>query len=160
MARPVTRTRSAPRVRPAAASLTPRTLFLASLGAALVARREAERLAADAADVPQRLRAGADAAVDTACAEARKLARTARTRIAPLQREAARLGAQIDAARIEGVAEAAKRLNPLLARVGLPKIPTASSRRPARKPTKRAAGASPARRPTVKKAAKATRRRA
>ena len=115
-----TRTRSSTRPRAVAAPVNPRTVFLASLGVAVLARREAERLASDVAEVPQRLRAGADAAVDTARSEVKKLAKSARSRIAPLKREADKLGAQIDAARVQGVAEAAKRLNPLRTRVGLP----------------------------------------
>lgn len=93
MARPLPRTRTTNRARPEVASVTPRTLLLAGLGAALLASREAERFAAEAASVPKRLRAGADAAVETAYIEAKKLAKSA--------------GAHID---------------PLLARVGLPAI--------------------------------------
>ena len=145
-----TRTRSSTRPRAVAAPVNPRTVFLASLGVAVLARRQAERLASDAAEVPQRLRAGADAAVDTARSEVKKLAKSARSRIAPLKREADRLGAQIDAARVQGVAEAAKRLNPLLSRVGLPKIV-------AKGPAKRAAKAA-VKRPVAKKAVKARRR--
>jgi hypothetical protein len=145
-----TRTRSSTRPRAVAAPVNPRTVFLASLGVAVLARRQAERLASDAAEVPQRLRAGADAAVDTARSEVKKLAKSARSRIAPLKREADRLGAQIDAARVQGVAEAAKRLNPLLSRVGLPKIV-------AKAPAKRAAKAA-VKRPVAKKAVKARRR--
>jgi hypothetical protein len=133
MARTSSRTRTATRARPASAAVNPRTVFLASLGAAVIARREAERLAADAATVPQRLRAGADAAVDSARSEVKKL------------------GKQIDAARTQGVAEAAKRLNPLLARVGLPKIA-------AKTPAKRGAKAATKRRPAATKAAKTARR--
>lgn len=151
MARSSSRTRTAARARIAAAPVNPRTVFLASLGAAVIARREAERLAADAATVPQRLRAGADAAVDTARTEVKKLAKTARSRIAPLQREADKLGAQLNAARTQGVAEAAKRLNPLLVRVGLPKIV-------AKAPAKRSTKAAPKRRPAAKKTAKTARR--
>lgn len=150
MARSSSRTRSPARQRPVAAPVNPRTVFLASLGAAVIARREAERLAAEAATVPQRLRAGADAAVDTARDEVDKLAKSARSRIAPLQREADKLGKQIDAARTQGVAEAAKRLNPLLARVGLPTIA-------AKAPPKRSAKSAP-KRPAAKKAVKARRR--
>lgn len=153
-----TRSRTAPRAAAQAAAVNPRTLLLAGLGAAVLARREAERLAADAATLPGRLRAGADAAVDTARGEVRKLARSARTRIAPIQRDLDRLGAQIEAAGTQGVAEAAKRLNPLLSRVGLPTIAA-----PARKAASRAARAgttaTTARRP-AKKVAKAARRRA
>lgn len=145
-----TRTRSSTRPRAVAAPVNPRTVFLASLGVAVLARREAERLASDVAEVPQRLRAGADAAVDTARSEVKKLAKSARSRIAPLKREADKLGAQIDAARVQGVAEAAKRLNPLLTRVGLPKIV-------AKAPAKRAAEAA-VKRPVAKKAVKARRR--
>ena len=145
-----TRTRRTAQPRAVAAPVNPRTVFLASLGVAVLARRQAERLAADAADVPQRLRAGADAAVVTARSEVTKLAKSARLRIAPLKREAGKLGAQIDAARAQGVAEAAKRLNPLLARVGLPKIV-------AKAPAKRAAKAA-TKRPAAKKAVKARRR--
>jgi hypothetical protein len=151
MARTPSRTRTATRARAAAAPVNPRTVFLASLGAAVIARREAERLAADAATVPQRLRAGADAAIDTARGEVNKLAKSARSRIAPLQREADKLGKQIDAARTQGVAEAAKRLNPLLVRVGLPKIA-------AKAPAKRASKAAPKRRTTAKKTTKTARR--
>lgn len=158
MARSLPRTRTSTRASVAAAPVNPRTLFLASLGAALMARREAERLAAEAATVPERLRAGADAAVDTARSEVRKLAKSARTRIAPLKREADKLGAQLEAARDQGVAEAAKRLNPLLSRVGLPTIATA--RRAAAPRTARKAAKPAARRPVAKKAAKAARRRA
>jgi hypothetical protein len=150
MARSSSRTRSPARQRAVAAPVNPRTLFLASLGALALGRREAERLAADAATVPQRLRAGADAAVDTARSEVKKLAKSARSRVAPLQREADKLGAQIEAARTQGVAEAAKRLNPLLARVGLPKIV-------AKAPVKRAAKRT-SKRPVAKKATKARRR--
>jgi hypothetical protein len=140
-----TRTRSTARPRAAAAApVNPRTVFLASLGAAVLAGRQAERLAADAAEVPQRLRAG------TARSEVKKLAKSARSRIAPLKREADKLGAQIGAARVQGVAEAAKRLNPLLTRVGLPKIV-------AKAPAKRAAKAA-VKRPVAKKAVKARRR--
>lgn len=145
-----TRSRSTARPRAVAAPVTPRTVFLASLGAAVLARREAERLVADAATVPQRLRAGADAAVVTARSEVKKLAKSARSRIAPIQREADKLGAQIDAARVQGVAEAAKRLNPLLVRVGLPKI---VAKAPAKRATKAAV-----KRPVAKKAVKAHRR--
>jgi hypothetical protein len=145
-----TRTRSSTRPRVVAAPVNPRTVFLASLGAAVLAGRQAERLASDVAEVPQRLRAGADAAVDTARSEVKKLAKSARSRIAPLKREADKLGAQIDAARVQGVAEAAKRLNPLLTRVGLPKIV-------AKAPAKRAAKAA-VKRPVAKKAVKARRR--
>jgi hypothetical protein len=145
-----TRTRRTARPRAVAAPVNPRTVFLASLGVAVLAGRQAERLASDAAEVPQRLRAGADAAVDTARSEVKKLAKSARSRIAPLKREADRLGAQIDAARVQGVAEAAKRLNPLLSRVGLPKIV-------AKAPAKRAAKAA-VKRPVAKKAVKARRR--
>jgi hypothetical protein len=145
-----TRTRSSTRPRVVAAPVNPRTVFLASLGAAVLAGRQAERLASDAAEVPQRLRAGADAAVDTARSEVKKLAKSARSRIAPLKREADKIGAQIDAARVQGVAEAAKRLNPLLTRVGLPKIV-------AKAPAKRAAKAA-VKRPVAKKAVKARRR--
>jgi hypothetical protein len=145
-----TRTRSSTRPRAVAAPVNPRTVFLASLGVAVLARRQAERLASDVAEVPQRLRAGADAAVDTARSEVKKLAKSARSRIAPLKREADKLGAQIDAARVQGVAEAAKRLNPLLTRVGLPKIV-------AKAPAKRAAKAA-VKRPVAKKAVKARRR--
>jgi hypothetical protein len=145
-----TRTRSSTRPRAVAAPVNPRTVFLASLGAAVLAGRQAERLASDVAEVPQRLRAGADAAVDTARSEVKKLAKSARSRIAPLKREADKLGAQIDAARVQGVAEAAKRLNPLLTRVGLPKIV-------AKAPAKRAAKAA-VKRPVAKKAVKARRR--
>lgn len=144
------RTRRTARPRAAAAPVNPRTVFLASLGAAVLAGRQAERLASDVAEVPQRLRAGADAAVDTARSEVKKLAKSARSRIAPLKREADKLGAQIDAARVQGVAEAAKRLNPLLTRVGLPKIV-------AKAPAKRAAKAA-VKRPVAKKAVKARRR--
>jgi hypothetical protein len=145
-----TRTRRTARPRAVAAPVNPRTVFLASLGVAVLAGRQAERLASDVAEVPQRLRAGADAAVDTARSEVKKLAKSARSRIAPLKREADRLGAQIDAARVQGVAEAAKRLNPLLSRVGLPKIV-------AKAPAKRAAKAA-VKRPVAKKAVKARRR--
>ncbi len=134
MARSSSRTRSTARSRAVAAPVTPRTVFLASLGAAVMARRQAERLAADVAEVPQRLRAGADAAVVTARSEVKKLAKSARSRIAPLQREADKLGAQLDAVRAQGVAEAAKRLNPLLARAGLPTIAAKVSSKRARKP--------------------------
>jgi hypothetical protein len=151
MARSSSRTRTVARARTAAAPVNPRTVFLAGLGAAVLARREAERLAAEAVTVPQRLRAGADAAVDTARSEVKKLAKSARTRIAPLQREADKLGKQLDAARTQGVAEAAKRLNPLLARAGLPKIAVKA-------PTKRAPKAAPKRRPAAKKTAKTARR--
>lgn len=144
------RTRLSARPRAAAAPVNPRTVFLASLGVAVLARRQAERLAADAAEVPQRLRAGADAAVVTARGEVAKLAKSARSRIAPLKREAGKLGAQIDAARAQGVAEAAKRLNPLLTRVGLPKI---VAKAPAKRATKAAT-----KRPAAKKAVKARRR--
>lgn len=159
MARSLPRTRTVARSKATPAPVNPRTLFLASLGAALLARREAERLAAEASSVPERLRAGADAAVETARSEVKKLAKSARSRIAPLRREADKLGAQLDAARDQGLAEAAKRLNPLLARVGLPTIATSHRKaapRTARKAAKPAAG----RRPVAKKAAKATRRRA
>jgi hypothetical protein len=145
-----TRTRSSTRPRAVAAPVNPRTVFLASLGVAVLAGRQAERLASDAAEVPQRLRAGADAAVDTARSEVKKLAKSARSRIAPLKREADKLGAQIDAARVQGVAEAAKRLNPLLARVGLPKIVTKAPAKRARKAV--------AKRPVAKKVVKARRR--
>jgi hypothetical protein len=145
-----TRTRRTARPRAVAAPVNPRTVFLASLGVAVLAGRQAERLASDVAEVPQRLRAGADAAVDTARSEVKKLAKSARSRIAPLKREADKLGAQIDAARVQGVAEAAKRLNPLLTRVGLPKIV-------AKAPAKRAAKAA-VKRPVAKKAVKARRR--
>ena len=157
MARSSSRSRTTARARKAAAPVNPRTVFLASLGAAVIARREAERLAADAATVPQRLRAGADAAVDTARSEVKKLAKSARSRIAPLQREADRLGAQLDAARAQGVAEAAKRLNPLLVRVGLPAI---VAKAPARRAGRRTAIAkvAPKRRPAAKKTVKAARR--
>lgn len=150
MARSSSRTRSSARPRAVAAPVNPRTVFLASLGAAVLARREAERLVADAAAVPQRLRAGADAAVVTARSEVKKLAKSARSRIAPIQREADKLGAQFDAARVQGIAEAAKRLNPLLARVGLPKI---VAKAPAKRATKSAV-----KRPVAKKAVKARRR--
>lgn len=150
MARSSSRTRSPSRSHTAAAPVNPRTVFLASLGVAVLARRQAERLATDAAEVPQRLRAGADAAVVTARSEVNKLAKSARSRIAPLKREAGKLGAQFDAARTQGVAEAAKRLNPLLARVGLPKIV-------AKAPAKRT-GKVAAKRPAAKKAVKARRR--
>jgi len=155
MARSLPSNRTANRARPAAVPVTPRTLILAGIGAALLARREAERLAAEASSVPQRLRAGADAAVETACIEAKKLANSARTGIAPLRREVAKLGTQLEAAREQGLAEAAKRLNPLLARVGLP---TLAVRRPAAKRGVRKPAAS--RRPAAKKAVKAVRRRA
>lgn len=145
-----TRTRRTARPRAVAAPVNPRTVFLASLGVAVLAGRQAERLASDVAEVPQRLRAGADAAVDTARSEVKKLAKSARSRIAPLKREADKLGAQIDAARVQGVAEAAKRLNPLLTRVGLPKIV-------AKAPAKRADKAA-VKRPVAKKAVKARRR--
>ncbi|MGL6289705.1 MAG: hypothetical protein ACRC2H_03350 [Silanimonas sp.] len=151
MARSSSRTRSTARPRAVAAPVNPRTLFLASLGAIALGRREAERLAADAATVPQRLRAGADAAVDTARGEVQKFAKSARSRIAPLRREADKLSKQIDAARTQGVAEAAKRLNPLLSRVGLPAIVLAKA--PAKRATKTAA-----KRPVAKKVAKARRR--
>lgn len=165
MARSLPRTRTSTRASVAAAPVSPRTLFLASLGAALLARREAERLAADAATVPERLRAGADAAIGTARSEVKKLAKSARARIAPLKREVDRLGSQVEAVRDQGVAEAAKRLNPLLARVGLPTITTkrrAAAPRAARKATKAAKTAKPAaaRRPVAKTVAKAARRRA
>lgn len=156
MARSSSRSRTA--ARASAAPVNPRTLFLASLGAALLARREAERLAAEAATVPDRVRAGADAAIETARAEARKFAKSARSRIAPLKREVDKLGAQVEAAREQGVAEAAKRLNPLLARVGLPTLPVrrAAAGRSVRKPAK----AAPSRRPAARKVAKPARRRA
>ncbi len=110
--------------RASAASVTPRTLFLAGLGAALLAGREAERLALDAASVPQRILAGADAAIEAARIEAQKLSSVARVR-----------------------------LNPLLARVGLPKW---TAPRASRKAAKPAAG----RRPAAKKSARTTARRA
>ena len=75
MARSNPRNRTTSRSRAVPASVTPRTLFLAGLGAALLARRETLRLAADASEVPRRLRAGADAAVLTARAEVGQLAR-------------------------------------------------------------------------------------
>ena len=160
MARSTSRTRSrtAPRAAAPAATVNPRTLLLAGLGAAVLARREAERLAADAATLPERIRAGADAAVDTARGEVKKLAKSARTRIAPIQRDLDKLGAQIEAAGTQGVAEAAKRLNPLLSRVGLPTIKAAARKVAARAP-RAGAKATTVRRP-AKKAAKATRRRA
>ena len=145
MARSNPRNRTTSRSRAVPASVTPRTLFLAGLGAALLARRETLRLAADASEVPRRLRAGADAAVLTARAEVGKLAKSARTTLAPIRREVDRLGGRIASVRDDGVAEAAKRLNPLLARAGLPAIkaqrakprkaskPTAAPRRAARK---------------------------
>jgi hypothetical protein len=151
MARTTSRTRSVAR-KAVAAPVSPRNVFLAGIGAVIVGRRQAERLVADAATVPQRVRAGADAAVSTARLEANKLAKVAKTRIAPLRREADKLGAQMDSARKQGLAEAAKRLNPLLTRVGLPTITVA---RAARK-TKAAA----TRRPAAKKVVKAVRRRA
>lgn len=150
MARPSSRTRTA---TPAVAPVNPRTLFLASLGAIALGRREAERLATEASTVPQRLRAGADAAVDTARGEVQKLRKSALSRIAPLRREVGRLGAQVEAAREQGVVEAAKRLNPLLSRVGLPTITSGRAVRKAAKP----AGS---RRPSTKKVAKPARRRA
>lgn len=151
MARTTSRTRTVAR-KAVAAPVSPRTLFLASLGAVVLGRRQAQRLASDVGTVPQRVRAGADAAVSVARVEANKLAKVAKTRVAPLRREVDKLGAKVDSARKQGVAEAAKRLNPLLARVGLPTIAVA---RAARK-TKAAS----ARRPAAKKVVKAVRRRA
>lgn len=150
MARPSSRPRTA---ASAVAPVNPRTLFLASLGAIALGRREAERLATEASTVPQRLRAGADAAVDSARGEVQKLRKSALSRIAPLRREVGRLGAQVDAAREQGVVEAAKRLNPLLSRVGLPTITPGRTVRKAAKPAR-------SRRPSVKKVAKTSRRRA
>lgn len=139
--------------------MTPRTLLLAGLGAALLARREAGRLAGEAAEVPERLRAGAEAAAHAARLEARRLAKAARDRLAPMQREADRVGVRIGQARAQGLAEAAKRLNPLLSRAGLPTI-RSTPKRPARAAGTRAKVASATRRPDAKNAGRTARRRA
>lgn len=157
MARTPSRPRPASRARRVDTSLSPRTVFLASLGAAILVRRQAGQLATDVASVPDRLRAGADAAVATAKAEARKFTKSAKARVAPIQREMDKLGAKVESARVQGVAETAKRLNPILARVGLPAIPVARAT-PKKRTAKKAVKSATSRRPAVKKAA--ARRRA
>lgn len=72
---------SNPRPRRSTAPSVPlnaRSVFLASLGAVIRGRREALRLATEAASVRVRLRAGAEAAASTARSEAGKLVREAR----------------------------------------------------------------------------------
>ncbi len=149
MARTPSRTRKAAptRARAIAAEVNPRTLFLASLGAIVRGQREAERLAAEVVAVPVRLRAGADAAVAAARAETNTFVRNASKRVAPLRREAERLGAQAQDLRNNVVNLAATRLNPLLGRAGLPVI-TPVKKAAAKKATARRA----VKRPAVKAA--------
>ncbi|MFN3965351.1 MAG: hypothetical protein ACK4JC_08020 [Silanimonas lenta] len=150
------RTRTSPARRRAPEAVTPRTLFLAGLGAAIVTRREAGRLAAQAVALPQRLKAGAEAAVATAQKEACKLRREAEGRLAPVRRELAAIGDRAGRIAGQGIDALGQRLNPLLARAGLPTFA-----RPAKpKAPRKAAKTGRARRPAAKKAAPARRRAA
>ena len=153
MARTSSRTRTTVRTRTPAAAVNPRTLFLAGLGAVVIGRREAERLAGEAATLPDRLRAGADAAVGAARGEVKKLRRSADLRLAPVRKDIDALGKRIEQAKTQGIGEAAKRLNPLLTRVGLPAIAVPRAVKAKAKPAAK-------RRPATKKVAKASRRRA
>jgi hypothetical protein len=118
---------------------TPRDFVLAGLGAVSLGRKQALKSIDGLAELPEALRQRADAAAREAGSRVAKLRKQAKTRLAPVQKQAASFAKQAQA-------EFETRFAPVLAKLGAkPK-----AKRPARKTTRTA-------RPAARKA---TRKRA
>jgi len=115
---------------------TPRDFVLAGLGAVSLGRKQALKSIDGLADLPETLRQRADAAAREAGARVAKLRKQAKTKLAPVQKQAATFAKQAQA-------EFETRFAPVLAKLGAkPK-----AKRTARKTTARA-------RPAAKRARK------
>lgn len=142
--------------RRSAASAAPapvgvRNVLLASIGATILVRRRASVAAEVLSTVPDRARAGIDAAGKALRSEIKRVEREAKEVLAPASAKVGRIVEEATAYGNQARGFVATRVNPMLAKAGLPAIPAPAKAEGKRK----SAGKAPARkvaRPAARRA--------